>query len=132
MVNKYGLEASSGAKPKVYIRNINFEARKILGQNKATEFIKDTIESALKSSLKGATKGINVKQEVMTTSKPDLETKRTAKEDNNVKSLFKQKPYDRLNPNFHQVFGPVGKDGNLLYPSNKHSKQYLQQLSHPL
>ena len=127
MVNKYGLEASSGAKPKVYIRNINFEARKILGQNKATEFIKDTIESALKSSLKGATKGVNVKQEVMTTSKPDLETKRTAKEDNNVKSLFKQKPYDRLNPNFHQVFGPIGKDGNLLYPSSKHSKQYLQQ-----
>tara|TARA_Y100001963_G_scaffold154492_1_gene243410 strand:+ start:534 stop:2483 length:1950 start_codon:yes stop_codon:yes gene_type:complete len=128
MIEKYGLEASSGKKPKVYIRNINFEARKILGQNNATKFIKDTIEGALGKSLKGATKGINVKQEVITTSKPDLETKRTAKNDENVKSLFSQKPYDRLNPNFHQVFGPVGDDGNLIYPSGgKNAKAYLKQ-----
>tara|TARA_Y100000114_G_scaffold59700_1_gene54681 strand:- start:332 stop:2380 length:2049 start_codon:yes stop_codon:yes gene_type:complete len=128
MVDKYGLEVSSGDKPKVYIRNINFEARKILGQNKATLFIKDTVEGALGEPLKGAVKGVDVKQAVTTTSKPDLETKRTAKEDENVSELFKKEPYDRLNPNFHQVFGPVGKDGNLIYPSGgKNAKDYLKQ-----
>ena len=128
MVDKYGLEVSSGAKPKVYMRNINFEARKILGQNKATTFIKDTVEGALGEPLKGAEKGVDVKQAVTTTSKPDLETKRTAKEDENVKELFQKEPYDRLNPNFHQVFGPVGKDGNLIYPSGgKNAKEYLKQ-----
>ena len=127
MVEKYGLEASSGAKPKVYIRNINFEARKILGQNKATEFIKDTLESALGKSLKGATKGVNVKQEVVTTSKPELITKRTSKEDDGVREFFNRSPYNQLNENFHQMFGPVGEDGNLLLPSNKNSKEYLKQ-----
>ncbi len=128
MVDKYGLEVSSGAKPKVYMRNINFEARKILGQNKATEFIKDTIEGALGKPLKGGAKGVNVKQEVTTTSKPDLETKRTAKQDENVKSLFSKEPYDRLNPNFHQVFGPIDEGGKLIYPSGgKNAKAYLKQ-----
>ena len=127
MVEKYGLEASSGAKPKVYIRNINFEARKILGQNKATEFIKDTLENALGEELKGATKGVNVKQEVITTSKPGLSTKRTSKEDKGVQEFFNRPPYDRLDSNFHQMFGPTGEDGNLLMPSDKHSKEYLKQ-----
>ena len=127
MVEKYGLEASSGAKPKVYIRNINFEARKILGQNKATEFIKDTLENALGEELKGATKGVNVKQEVITTSKPGLSTKRTSKEDKGVQEFFNRPPYDRLDGNFHQMFGPTGEDGNLLMPSDKHSKEYLKQ-----
>tara|TARA_X000001382_G_scaffold37947_2_gene25360 strand:+ start:756 stop:2705 length:1950 start_codon:yes stop_codon:yes gene_type:complete len=128
MVEKYGLSVSSGAKPKVYIRNINFEARKILGQNNATVFIKDTIEKALGEPLKGAEKGVDVKQAVTTTSKPDLETKRTAKEDESVKELFSKEPYDRLNPNFHQVFGPVDDNGNLIYPSGgKNAKVYLKQ-----
>ena len=128
MVEKYGLSVSSGKKPKVYIRNINFEARKILGQNNATVFIKDTIEKALGEPLKGAEKGVDVKQAVTTTSKPDLETKRTAKEDESVKELFSKEPYDRLNPNFHQVFGPVDDKGNLIYPSGgKNAKAYLKQ-----
>ena len=37
LIKKYGLEASTGAKPKVYMRNISFESRKFLGQNKMTE-----------------------------------------------------------------------------------------------
>ena len=127
MVEKYGLEASSGAKPKVYMRNINFEARKILGQNKATEFIKDTLESSLGTSLRGATKGVNVKQEVVTTSKPELTTKRTSKDDEGVRKFFDRSPYDRLDGNFHQMFGPTGEDGNLLLPSSKHSKEYFRQ-----
>ena len=127
MVEKYGLEASSGAKPKVYMRNINFEARKILGQNKATEFIKDTLEKSLGQELKGATKGVNVKQEVITTSKPGLSTKKTSKNDKGVQEFFNRPPYNRLDGNFHQMFGPTGEDGNLLMPSSQHSKEYLKQ-----
>jgi hypothetical protein len=127
MVDKYGLTISSNGK-KVYMRNINFEARKILGANKATQFIKDTVENSLGEPLKGAAKGVDVKQAVTTTSKPDLETKRTATEDKNVKELFSKSPYDRLNPNFHQVFGPTDESGNLIYPSGgKNSKAFLQQ-----
>ena len=127
MVEKYGLTISSNGK-KVYMRNINFEARKILGANKATQFIKDTVENSLGEPLKGAAKGVDVKQAVTTTSKPDLETKRTATEDKNVKELFSKSPYDRLNPNFHQVFGPTDESGNLIYPSGgKNSKAFLQQ-----
>ena len=127
MVEKYGLTISSNGK-KVYMRNINFEARKILGANKATQFIKDTVENSLGEPLKGAAKGVDVKQAVTTTSKPDLETKRTATEDKNVKQLFSKSPYDRLNPNFHQVFGPTDESGNLVYPSGgKNSKAFLQQ-----
>jgi hypothetical protein len=127
MVEKYGLEVSSNGK-KVYMRNINFEARKLLGQTKATAFIKDTIENASGEKLKGGAKGVNVKQEVTTTSKPDLATKRTAKQkDPKVQELFSQSPYDRLGGEFHQVFGPVGEDGNLIAPSNENSRAYLKQ-----
>ena len=127
MVEKYGLTISSNGK-KVYMRNINFEARKILGANKATQFIKDTVENSLGAPLKGVAKGVDVKQAVTTTSKPDLETKRTAVEDKNVKQLFSKSPYNRLNPNFHQVFGPTDESGNLVYPSGgKNSKAFLQQ-----
>ena len=127
MVEKYGLTISSNGK-KVYMRNVNFEARKILGANKATQFIKDTVENSLGEPLKGASKGVDVKQAVTTTSKPDLETKHTAVEDKNVKQLFSKSPYDRLNPNFHQVFGPSDESGNLVYPSGgKNSKAFLQQ-----
>lgn len=126
MVEKYGLEVSSSGK-KVYIRNINFEARKILGQTSGTLFIKNTLEKALGEPLKGGGKGVNVKQEVVTTSKPELQTKRTAEKDPNVKAIFSNPPYDRLKSSFHQIFGPVGEDGNILTPSSKNSKEYLKQ-----
>ena len=126
MVEKYGLEVSSNGK-KVYIRNINFESRKFLGDRGSAAFVKNAIESASGEKLTGGKKGVDVKQSVTTTSKPDLETKRTAAEDSNVKELFSQSPYNLLNSEFHQVFGPLGTDGNVLTPSNKHSKTYLEQ-----
>jgi len=126
MVEKYGLEVSSNGK-KVYIRNISFEARKLLGDAGSAAFIKNAIESASGEELKGGKKGVNVKQAVSTTSKPDLATKRTAKEDPKVQELFSQSPYDRLEGEFHQVFGPIGEDGNVLTPSSKNSRAYLEQ-----
>ena len=130
MVDKYGLEVSSGAKPKVYIRNINFEARTILGQTKGTVFIKDTLESALGTKLPGVTAGgKGAKQAVATTSKPDLGKDSVIKseQDSNVKSLFDKEPYDRLKGGFHQLYGPIDKDGKLVYPSNgKNARKYLE------
>jgi len=126
MVEKYGLEVSSNGK-KVYIRNINFESRKFLGDKGAAAFVKNAVESASGEKLKGGKKGVDVKQSVTTTSKPDLATKRTAKEDPKVQELFSQPPYDRLEGEFHQVFGPVGEDGNVLTPSNENSQAFLEQ-----
>jgi hypothetical protein len=127
LVEKYGLGVSPNGQ-KVYMRNINYEARKILGANNATKFIKDSVENALGEPLKGEANKIDVKQAVSTTSKPDLETKHTAGTDENVKRLFSKTPYDRLNPNFHQVFGPSDETGKLVYPSGgKNSKAFLQQ-----
>jgi hypothetical protein len=126
MVEKYGLEVSSNGK-KVYIRNINFESRKFLGDKGAAAFVKNAVESASGEKLKGGKKGVDVKQSVTTTSKPDLATKRTAKEDPKVQELFSQSPYDRLEGEFHQVFGPVGVSGNVLTPSSKNSRAYLKQ-----
>ena len=60
-------------------------------------------------------------------SKPELKTVRKAKDDIGVKKLFSNKPYNRLKERFHQVFGPVGDDGNLLRPSNKYSTEYFRQ-----
>ena len=121
------MEASSGTKPKLYVRNINFESRKYLGQNKATEYMKNTIEKSLGESLRGASKGVNVKQEVVTTSKPDLATKAFAKDDEGVQELFSKEPYNRLKERYHQIFGPKGEDGKILRPSSENSKAYFEQ-----
>lgn len=137
MVDKYGLDSNKGSdepNPKLYMRKVSPDARKILcGEgNKTSEELRDTIENALGSSLKGATKGgTNVKQEVTTTSKPDIggankEFIRSAKEDKSVEEIFNKEPYSYLDSSMHQLMGPVGDDGNLVYPSSKHSKTYLK------
>ena len=52
---------------------------------------------------------------------------RAARTGPGVQELFSNPPYDRLKDRFHQVFGPTGKDGNLLRPSSKHSTEYFRQ-----
>jgi hypothetical protein len=138
MVEKYGLDSNKSSNqpnPKLYMRRVSPDGRKILSGegNKTSEELRDTIEDALQRPLKGSTKeGTNVKQEVTTTSKPDIggenkEFIRTAEEDANVRSIFSKEPYSYLDSSMHQLMGPVGDDGNLLYPSSKHSKEYLRQ-----
>lgn len=127
MVEKYGLEKSSGKQVKVYMRNITFEARKYLGQTKETEFIKDTLENALGRELDSSSAGNKAKRELSRTTKPDLETKRTAKEDPNVQAIFDEYPFEVVDDGMKQLFGPIGEDGNLLRPSSQHSKEYLKQ-----
>ena len=137
MVDKYGLDSNKGSNepnPKLYMRKVSPDARKILSGegNKTSEELRDTIESALGRSLKGATKGgSNVKQEVTTTSKPDIggankEFIRSAEDDAGVRSIFSKEPYSYLDSSMHQLMGPTGEDGNLVYPSSKNSKIYLK------
>jgi len=137
MVTKYGLDSNKGSdepNPKLYMRKVSPDARKILSGdgNKTSEELRDTIENALGTSLKGATKGgSNVKQEVTTTSKPDIggenkEFIRTSEQDEGVRSIFSKEPYSYLDSSMHQLMGPVSENGNLVYPSSENSKAYLK------
>lgn len=137
MVERYGLDSNKSSdqpNPKVYMRKVSPDARKILSGdgNKTSEELRDTIENALGDSLKGASKGgSNVKQDVTTTSKPDIggankEFIRTAEQDEGVRSIFSKEPYSYLASSMHELMGPVGEDGNLITPSSKNSKIYLK------
>ena len=137
MVERYGLDSNKNSdepNPKVYMRKVSPDARKILSGegNKTSEELRDTIERALGNSLKGATKGgSNVKQEVTTTSKPDIggenkEFIRTSEQDEGVRSIFSKEPYSYLDSSMHQLMGPVSENGNLVYPSSENSKAYLK------
>ena len=137
MVEKYGLDSNKGSdepNPKVYMRKVSPDARKILSGegNKTSEELRDTIENALGDTLQGATKGgKNVKQEVTTTSKPDIggankEFIRTAEQDESVREIFSKEPYSYLDSSMHQLMGPTDESGNLVYPSSKNSKAYLK------
>ena len=137
MVTKYGLDSNKGSdepNPKLYMRKVSPDARKILSGegNKTSEELRDTIENALGTSLKGATKGgTNVKQEVTTTSKPDIggenkEFIRKAEQDASVREIFSIESFSGLNSSMHEIMGPVGEDGNLVYPSSENSKAYLK------
>ena len=138
MVMKYGLDSNKGSNepnPKLYMRKVSPDARKILSGdgNKTSEELRDTIENALQRPIKGSTKkGADVKQEVTTTSKPDIggdkkQFIRTAEQDENVRAIFSREPYSYLDQSMHQIMGPIDDSGNLLYPASKHSKAYLKQ-----
>ena len=125
MVEKYGLDSNKGSdepNPKVYMRNVSPDARKILSGegNKTSEELRDTIENALGDTLQGATKGgKNVKQEVTTTSKPDIggpnkEFIRTAEQDASVREIFSIDSFSGLDSSMHQLMGPTDESGNLV------------------
>ena len=59
-------------------------------------------------------------------SKPGLKTV-IKSDDDGVKKLFSNPPYDRLDGKFHQIFGPTDEQGRSLRPSNKYGKEYFQQ-----
>ncbi len=111
---------------KLYIGIIPGNARKILGQGNA---LVNELGNVLNNYVPLKEKGDVQKaaqQKLVTASKPSLTTIRKS-DDPGVKRLFSNPPYDRLKERFHQVFGPVGDDGNLLRPSNEHSSAYFRQ-----
>tara|TARA_B100000287_G_scaffold369937_1_gene367118 strand:- start:447 stop:2594 length:2148 start_codon:yes stop_codon:yes gene_type:complete len=129
MVDKYGLERNSSG-TKVYIKNISYEARKILGQNsKGVDSIRDTLENALGEPLPGEVKAADPKQIVTTTSKPDLgkESIVHAQDEPKVKTIFEDPIFEGIGEEFHQLH--LTRDpntGEILIPSNEHSLEYLK------
>lgn len=136
MVLKYGLDTNKEShepNPKLYMRNVSPDARKVLsgGGNKTSEELRNTIEDALGRTLYGETTPlVNVKRTLIKSSKPNIsgENKkyiRTSENDLNVKAIFNKEPFNYLNKSIQQIMGPLGEDGELLFPSGLHSKEYL-------
>ena len=134
IVDEYKLERNVNGK-KVYVKGIAYEARKILGMgNKnntgGVDIIRDTIENALGEKIPGEVKATDAKQEVMTTSKPDLGKKsiRTASDIPDIKQIFDDKIFEGIGEEFHQLHIATDPNtGEVLLPSSDHSEEYLRQ-----
>lgn len=71
-----------------------------------------------------------IKKNLTAAAKPDLgkDSVATPKDTPEVKQLFDSSPVlSRIRENVRGVFVPKDEDGNTLYPSNKHSRAYLDQ-----
>ena len=126
LTKKYQLSQNQSGS-KLYVGILGGNNRKILGEGNA---LINEMSKVLNNYVPLKELG-NIKKKSQTklvaASKPELKTVRKAKDDIGVKKLFSNKPYNRLKERFHQVFGPVGDDGNLLRPSNKYSTEYFRQ-----
>ena len=71
-----------------------------------------------------------LKKNLTAAAKPDLGKANEVKpkDDDRVKQLFNSSPVlSRIRESVHGVFAPKDGDGNILFPSNKHSRAYLKQ-----
>lgn len=71
-----------------------------------------------------------IKKNLTAAAKPDLgkDSVTTPKDNPVVKQLFESSPVlSRIRENVRGVFAPKDKDGNVIYPSNKHPRAYLDQ-----
>ena len=129
LVEKFKLSQNPNGK-KLYVGIIAGNGRKILGEGneKGTHLVNklsDVLNKFVPLKEKGDVQR-NAQNKLQSASKPELKTIRKS-DDPGVQELFSNPPYDRLKDRFHQVFGPVGNDGNLLRPSSKHSTEYFRQ-----
>jgi hypothetical protein len=125
IVEKFKLSQNPNGK-KLYVGIIAGNGRKILGEGNA---LVNELSTVLNQFVPLKEKGDvqrTAQNKLQSASKPELKTVRKS-DDPGVKKLFSNPPYDRLKDRFHQVFGPVGNDGNLLRPSSKHSTEYFRQ-----
>jgi len=125
LVEKYKLSQNPNGK-KLYVGIIAGNSRKILGEGNA---LVNELSKVLNKFVPLKEKGDvqrTAQNRLQSASKPELKTIRKS-DDPGVKKLFSNPPYNRLKDIFHQVFGPVGDDGNLLRPSSKHSTEYFRQ-----
>ena len=125
LVEKYKLSQNPNGK-KLYIGIIAGNGRKILGEgnalvNELSKVLNDYVPLKEKGDVQRT-----AQNKLQSASKPELKTVRKS-DDPGVKKLFSNPPYNRLKERFHQVFGPVGEDGNLLRPSSEHSAAYFKQ-----
>ena len=125
LVEKYKLSQNPNGK-KLYVGIIAGNGRKILGEGNAlVNELSNVLNKFVPLKEKGDVQR-TAQNKLQSASKPELKTVRKS-DDPGVQKLFSNPPYDRLKDRFHQVFGPVGNDGNLLRPSSKHSTEYFRQ-----
>jgi hypothetical protein len=125
IVEKYKLSQNvSGSK--LYLGFIAGNSRKLLGEGNAlVKEVSGVLNQFVDLKAKGDVQRLAMNK-LQGTSKPELAT--IAKSDDpGVQRIFSTSPYDRLEEKFHQVFGPKDDNGQLLRPSNEHSKEYFQQ-----
>ena len=125
IAEKYKLSQNASG-TKLYLGILAGDNRKILGTGSA--LVKELGE-VLNKFVPLKEKG-DVQKRAMDllqgASKPGLKTV-IKSDDEGVKKLFSNPPYDRLDEKFHQIFGPTDKQGRSLRPSNKYAKEYFQQ-----
>lgn len=115
-------------KNKLYVGSLPTTDRKILGISNSP--ILNTISKKLikyganlvpqKDPLK------DLKNKFQSSSKPTFTDIHDASKDENVKSIFSDKMFSGIDSKYYSVFGPKDKGGSLLWPPNKHSKEYLR------
>jgi hypothetical protein len=126
LINKYQLSMNAGGN-KLYLGFLAGDNRKILGaKNKLVKIMGDKLNKFVDLKSKGNASKIKT-DALAGKSKPNLATRASAKNDKGVAELFSKEPYNRLKERYHQIFGPKGEDGNILRPSSKYSKEYLNQ-----
>ena len=125
IAEKYKLSQNASG-TKLYLGILAGDNRKILGTGSA--LVKELGE-VLNKFVPLKEKG-DVQKRAMDllqgASKPGLKTV-IKSDDEGVKKLFSNPPYDRLDEKFHQIFCPTDKQGRSLRPSNKYAKEYFQQ-----
>ena len=126
LTKKYQLSQNQSGS-KLYVGIIAGNGRKILGEKNALVNELGNLLNKFVPLKELGNKKKKSQDRLAGASKPGLKTVRKAEDDPGVKELYSNEPYNRLKERFHQVFGPVDEEGNLLRPSSKYSAEYFRQ-----
>jgi hypothetical protein len=122
----YKISTNAGA-TKYYI-NVLGGNRKIFGDGtKSTEHL---VAQLKKYTQLDEVDISGIKKNLTAAAKPDLgkEFETKPKDNADVKQLFQSSPIlSRIRENLHGIFTPKDDAGNVLFPSNKYSREYLKQ-----
>lgn len=123
---KYKITTNAGNN-KYYINTLG-KNRKIFGNGtKATERLVSQIK---KYTQLEEVDYSGIKKKLTAAAKPDLGKEFEVKpdKDSNVKRMFESSPIlSKIKKSQHGIFAPLDENGNVLFPSNQHSKEYLKQ-----
>ena len=124
--DKFKISTNAG-NTKYYINALG-KSRKLFGDGtKATERL---VEQIKKYTQLDQVDFSGIKKNLTAAAKPDMgknfEVK--PKDDERIKSLFQSSPIlGRIRESQHGIFAPKDENGNVLFPSNQYTKQYLEQ-----
>lgn len=124
--SKYNITTNASG-TKFYINTLGGK-RKIFGDGtKSTENLVNQIKQYTQLDQVDFS---GIKKNLTAAAKPDLgkDSVTTPKDNPAVKQLFESSPVlSRIRENVRGVFAPKDEDGNVIYPSNKHPRAYLDQ-----